>query len=159
MATTNFTEDMICGSISGVGNCLSGYLFDTLKVRMQMDHSLTMTTSLKNIIKHEGFPQLFSGIYYPLVTVPLINAIVFSSYELAKKISNKKELSFWNGVENGAFAGLVNTVVVSPVELVKCHMQLDKGGRFKSSSDCAKAILKAEGVKGLFRGSFATGFR
>jgi hypothetical protein len=43
---------MLCGTVSGVGNCLSGYLFDTLKVRMQMDHTLTMTSSLNAILKN-----------------------------------------------------------------------------------------------------------
>jgi solute carrier family 25 carnitine/acylcarnitine transporter 20/29 len=106
---------MICGTISGIGNCLSGYLLDTLKVRMQMDHNLTMLNSFKSIVEKEGFLQLFNGLYYPLITVPIINAIIFSSYELYKKIRNKTEMSFTDGIENGAFAGLVNTIVVSPV--------------------------------------------
>jgi hypothetical protein len=97
--------------------------------------------------------------YYPLLTVPIINAIVFSSYELFKKITNKTELSLLNGIENGAFAGLVNTAVVSPVELVKCHMQLDKEAKFRNSSQCAKEIVRTQGVRGLFKGSFSTAFR
>ncbi len=48
----NFAQDFICGSVSGVANCLSGYLLDTLKVRMQMDPSLKMIATLKNIIKN-----------------------------------------------------------------------------------------------------------
>ena len=80
METNNFLRDMVCGTISGAGLCVSGYIFDTLKVRMQMDHSLTMLSSLKSIVKTEGFLHLFNGIYYPLVTVPLINAIIFASY-------------------------------------------------------------------------------
>lgn len=103
--------------------------------------------------------HLFNGIYYPLITVPIVNAIIFSSYELYKKITNKQELSFINGIENGAFAGLVNTIVVSPVELVKCRMQLDKDFKYAKSSDCAKEILRAEGVRGLFRGTYSTAFR
>lgn len=59
--------------------------------------------------------QLFSGIQYPLITVPVVNAVIFGSYELFKKLTNKQELSFVNGIENGAFAGLVNTVIVAPV--------------------------------------------
>lgn len=47
----HFVRDMLCGTLSGVGNCLSGYVFDTLKVRMQMDHNLTMFGSLSSIIK------------------------------------------------------------------------------------------------------------
>jgi hypothetical protein len=33
--------------------------------------------------------MLFSGIYYPLVTIPLANAVSFSSYELYKNITKK----------------------------------------------------------------------
>lgn len=80
MSISSFFQDMICGTFSGVGNCLSGYIFDTLKVRMQMDHSLTMMKTLKNIVKTEGTLQLFSGIKYPLLTVPLINAVLFGAY-------------------------------------------------------------------------------
>lgn len=90
MDWTHFARDMVCGTLSGVANCLSGYIFDTLKVRMQMDHSLTMIASLKTIIQKEGFMHLFNGMYYPFITVPIVNAIVFSSYELFKKITNKK---------------------------------------------------------------------
>ena len=72
---------------------------------------------------------------------------------------NKQELSFVNGIENGAFAGLVNTVVVGPAELVKCRMQMDKKGRWGSSSECAREIVRKEGVRGLFVGCYATAFR
>ena len=98
MDINHFIRDIVCGTLSGVGNCLSGYIFDTLKVRMQMDHSLTMISSLKSILKNEGFLHLFNGIYYPFVTIPVVNAIVFSSYEFFKKITNKKELNFINGI-------------------------------------------------------------
>jgi hypothetical protein len=43
--------DFLNGSLSGIGNCLSGYVFDTLKVRMQLDDTLSMTQAFKNIIK------------------------------------------------------------------------------------------------------------
>ncbi len=155
----HFARDMVCGTLSGIGNCLSGYVFDTLKVRMQMDPSLAMMQSLKDIIRNEGFMHLFNGIYYPLLTVPLINAVVFSSYELFKKITKKQELSLSNGIENGAFAGLVNSIVVSPVELVKCRMQIDKDFKYPTSSHCAKHILRTEGIRGLFRGLYSTAFR
>jgi hypothetical protein len=52
MDINHFLRDLVCGTISGVGNCVSGYIFDTLKVRMQMDHSLTMVGSFKTIIKN-----------------------------------------------------------------------------------------------------------
>ena len=76
----HFAKDMICGSLAGLSMCASGYIFDTLKVRMQINPNITMITMLKSIIKKEDFKNLFNGIYYPLVTVPILNAILFSAY-------------------------------------------------------------------------------
>lgn len=59
--------------------------------------------------------SLFNGMYYPLLTVPIVNAIVYGSYEAYKKIMKKETLSLVDGIENGAFAGFVNSFVVGPV--------------------------------------------
>jgi hypothetical protein len=39
---SDFAIDFFNGSLSGIGNCVSGYIFDTLKVRMQLEPNLTM---------------------------------------------------------------------------------------------------------------------
>lgn len=49
-------------------------------------------------------------------------------------------MSLIDGIENGAFAGLVNTIVVSPVELIKCKMQLDTN-KYANSHQCMMDIL------------------
>lgn len=36
--------------------------------------------------------------YYPLVTVPLVNAVVFGSYEMYKKLTKKQHLSLIDGI-------------------------------------------------------------
>ena len=33
---------------------------------------------------------LFDGMYYPLTTVPVVNAVVFGSYEFYKKVMGKE---------------------------------------------------------------------
>lgn len=95
----NSLIDFTSGIVSGVINCVSGFFLDTVKVRMQTNPQLTSTTQvLKYIIKHEGYSQLFSGLYYPLLTLPIINSVLFTSYEFYKTFRGKQELSFWNGV-------------------------------------------------------------
>jgi hypothetical protein len=120
----NSLIDFNSGIVSGVLNCISGFFLDTVKVRMQVDPSLTSTTqTLKRIIQHEGVAQLFSGVYYPLITLPIINSVLFTSYEYYKLIRGKEELSFWDGVENGAVAGLVVSFVTTPAELIKVGLE------------------------------------
>lgn len=111
----NSLIDFSSGIASGVLNCLSGFFLDTVKVRMQVDPSLTSTTqTLQHIIQHEGAAQLFSGVYYPLITLPIINSVVFTSYEYYKTIRGKQTLTFWDGLENGAVAGFVVAFVTTP---------------------------------------------
>jgi hypothetical protein len=72
--------DFVCGSISGVANCLSGYIFDTLKVKVQMNPEMSMMKYIKKMKMEGTLLKLFDGIYYPLITVPIVNAVVFGSY-------------------------------------------------------------------------------
>ena len=60
------------------------------------------------------------------------------------------------------FAGLVNSLVLSPIELVKCRMQIQTekslaDAYYKSSMHCFGRILREEGVSnGLMKGLVAT---
>lgn len=44
-------------------------------------------------------------------------------------------------MEAGAFSGIVGSLVVNPVELVKVRMQAGTG-HFSNSAECLKSILK-----------------
>lgn len=59
------------------------------------------------------------------------------------------------------FAGFVNSFVLSPIELIKCRLQIQKESKanayYKGPIDCFSKILKEEGVnKGLFKGLVST---
>ena len=49
-----------------------------------------MKISLRSIIeetyKHEGLRGFYKGMGSPLITIPLVNSIVFASYEFAKRM-------------------------------------------------------------------------
>ena len=148
--------------MAGVAVTLSGHPIDTLKVRMQAGHVRTLAESISYTFKADGVKGFYFGISSPLYTVPLVNAVVFGAYAHANYMLGG-ENSFYQGILAGSYAGLVNTVVVCPVELVKCKMQVQSSalGQAKYSScwDCMVKILKEEGVKGLYRGNVATVYR
>ena len=60
------------------------------------------------------------------------------------------------------FAGLVNSFVLSPIELVKCRMQIQTeknlcDAYYRSSIHCFTRIAQEEGIrKGLMKGLVAT---
>jgi hypothetical protein len=77
----DFLVDFTSGLIGGVTNCISGHFMDTVKIRMQMDPSMTsISYTLKHIIQKEGFLQLYSGLYYPLLFQTIGFSVVFSVY-------------------------------------------------------------------------------
>lgn len=59
---------------------------------------MSMLKYLKQMYAEGTLLKLFDGIYYPLVTVPIVNAVVFGSYEFYKKITKKEHLSLIDGI-------------------------------------------------------------
>lgn len=65
---------------------------------------------------------------------------------------------------SGMFAGFVNSFFLSPIELVKCRLQIQSESKvdayYKGSLDCVRKIIVEEGFsKGLFKGTVSTIFR
>ena len=125
---------------------------------MQMNQDGLMKT-FYTILRKEGPVGFFRGIGAPLVSVPVINSIVFSSYELSKKFFSiffhKEKLNVFECTRIssvafcGAIAGNVNAVAVTPVELVKIKLQMQKQKRkYKNTIDCMAKLLYKGGPKG-----------
>jgi len=67
------------------------------------------------------------------MTFPILNSILFASYEAYKTNKNQTKLSFWDGLENGAAAGFFVAFFSTPADVIKCRMQRDQGHAMKSS--------------------------
>ena len=128
---------------------------------MQMTHE-GLAKTFYSILRREGPVGFYRGIGAPLVSVPLINSIVFSSYELSKKFFSiclhKETLSVFERTPGspvavcGAVAGNINAVAVTPVELVKIKLQMQKQKRkYKNTLDCMAKLLYKGGPKGSGR--------
>ena len=70
-------------------------------------------------------------------------------------------MSLWEGIFCGGVAGLVNCVIVTPVELVKCRLQVQTEACIKNSFytgivDCLFKTYITEGLRGLYKGNFAS---
>lgn len=119
---------------------------------------------------------MFRGMASPLSTIPLVNAIVFWAYGLAKRAiapagsastSGDSSLSVAQVGAAGAFAGLVNTPVISPVEMAKIRLQSGaasslsrtNAGAFTGPFDVLRQAWQQAGLRGVFRGQAVTGAR
>ncbi|CAI5746488.1 unnamed protein product [Peronospora destructor] len=52
----------------------------------------------------------------------------------------------------GALSGVIEAVILTPLDVAKTRMQLDKMGQYRGMIDCGKKLVAAEGPKGLYKG-------
>ena len=94
------------------------------------------------------------------------NAIVFTAYKRFQRMLGVEEgtwASQWKYAVAGMGAGFFSAAVLTPVELVKCNLQVqqpaERGGTtttaFKGPVDVVVQTIKKEGVQGLYRGHVA----
>jgi solute carrier family 25 carnitine/acylcarnitine transporter 20/29 len=133
-------------------------------------------------MKAEGPLALYKGMGGPLLTVPLLNAIVFATYEQGLALFRRHELSklqrehrgtgqppTMEDVElslgqygaAGAWAGLVNTAIVGPVELIKSRLQIQfervgAKAQYSGPWHFMRDVIQKRGIRGLFMGGGIT---
>ena len=111
-----------------------------------------------------GVSSLFRGMAAPLSTACVVNAIIFSSYGWSSRVfdehveiptTNDKHDSSIKAFACGSFAGLVQSLVICPMEHLKCRLQVQHGkgspdNRFKGPVQVARSIFSSHGVNGGF---------
>lgn len=164
-------DDLISGSIAGVVQVLSGQPLDLIKVRMQTKPSkyINLFQTFKKIIVEESPFAFYKGTLSPLIGVSLVVAVQFSSNNFARNLltlQNKKNnqknpemLTINQNLIAGVFAGITNSFVVSPIEMIRIKMQVQGNSSknlYSSTVDCATKIIKGDGIKGFYQGLCST---
>ncbi|ODV57973.1 mitochondrial carrier [Ascoidea rubescens DSM 1968] len=171
-------KTILFGSIAGSLGKIIEYPFDTVKVRLQSQagtsDQLFRSTfhCIQYTFKTEKLRGFYSGLSSPLVGAAFENAILFFSYEycqsLFKKYYNSPDatLNIWQLVISGGFSGISASFLLTPVELIKCQMQVKLLYQTKLSSskplknpsiiELIKIIILNQGIKGLWHGQLVT---
>ncbi|TFK22144.1 mitochondrial carrier [Coprinopsis marcescibilis] len=136
------TKEIAFGSIAGMVSEVFEYPFDLAKVRLQaqllappsIDGGNAMRfrgpmDCLMQTWKEEGFRGLYRGITAPIVGSMAVTAALFLSYASVQNVIRrtqdpKQALSMPQITLAGATAGAVASFVLTPIELVKCKMQV-----------------------------------
>ncbi|KAI9324665.1 mitochondrial carrier [Zopfochytrium polystomum] len=168
-------KDFVAGSISGMAQVAIGHPLDTIKVRLQLDPTKFKgpIDCFTQTIRNEGVLGLYKGMAAPLVGIGFVNAVVFTSYGwfkmlLADPRSPDAQLSIPKIAVAGIGAGIVNSFVASPIELLKIRLQAQytspsaasvAGGPavYHGPVGVARALIGTHGLRrGLMRGTWAT---
>ncbi|KAF9454417.1 carnitine/acyl carnitine carrier [Macrolepiota fuliginosa MF-IS2] len=156
--------DFFAGTIAGMTSLVVGFPFDTVKVRFQNPevsgrYSSTFNT-ITTIIREERFIGLFKGITSPLVSVALMNGLVFASYRFFMKLQldNPGSIPTLTQITlAGAGSGIVSSIITTPIELIKIRQQSSLTPT--TANSVAWEIYRHYGIRGLYRGVTATALR
>ena len=153
------------------------YPFDTVKVRLQSqpDHLPLQYKGpldcFRQSIRADGFLGLYRGISAPLVGAALENSSLFFWERLGRAAIYASGYSPQNDPlplsalwMTGAFSGAMTSLVLTPVELVKCKIQVPAttAGTTKTSNvplrpiPVIKDIWRHQGLRGFWHGQLGT---
>lgn len=147
------------------------YPFDTVKVRLQSqpDHlPLRYTGPLdcfRQSFQVDGVRGLYRGMSAPMTGAAVETSCLFFSYRI---VQDALRLTLYPGVEqlpfpalvaSGAASGSITSLALTPIELIKCKMQvpLESAG-FKAPGPLAliATVFRQEGLLGFWRGQLGT---
>ncbi|ORY87885.1 putative mitochondrial ornithine carrier protein AmcA/Ort1 [Protomyces lactucae-debilis] len=180
------------GSVSGVVGKLFEYPFDTVKVRLQSQtaQSQQYTSTLdcfRRTVKSDGYRGLYRGLSAPLWGAMVENAMLFVAFakaqELVRTVRGQDaapvgETRVVDIMLAGSMSGAATSFVLTPVELVKCRLQVQTSQSPMALPKAATAtgsrrmhtaamqqpgvfalisqIHKTDGLRGFWRGQVST---
>ncbi|KAJ5809106.1 uncharacterized protein N7503_001324 [Penicillium pulvis] len=165
-------KDIVFGSVAGMAGKLIEYPFDTVKVRLQSQPEhlpLRYTGPLdcfRQSFQVDGVRGLYRGISAPMTGAAVETSCLFFSYRLiqdalkANVFPNVEQLPLWVLVASGAASGSVTSLALTPIELIKCKMQVPVesavGHKAPGPLLLMASIFRHEGIMGFWRGQMGT---
>ncbi|PSC73209.1 mitochondrial arginine transporter BAC2 [Micractinium conductrix] len=162
------SADFLAGGFSGACGVVAGQPLDTVRIRQQAPGAGPRGAAAlaRHTVATEGVRSLFRGMGYPLGTSALQNAVVFQAYGAAARFLapgagvERSQLSLEHIFWAGCFAGVVQTAVVVPVDLLKIRLQLQTALRgspgYVGPLSLLARTLRTERLPGLYRGTAIT---
>ncbi|VDL84514.1 unnamed protein product, partial [Nippostrongylus brasiliensis] len=163
--------DFIAGWAAGGAGLLIGHPLDTVKARLQ-----TMT-AYRGIIdcalktaRQETIYGLYKGMWVPFLSAGALHSLLFAGYGAALRVlhpgeSNveaRKDLPISEILVASICGTMAQVIPVIPVELLKTRLQVQRENvshftrhastLYSGPMECARHIVKVEGMGGLFKG-------
>ncbi|EGX53306.1 hypothetical protein TWF173_007394 [Orbilia oligospora] len=167
-----FAYSFAAGAVAGVSEILVMYPLDVVKTRIQLqvggatgaDAYTGTLDCFRKIIKNEGFGRLYRGINAPILMEAPKRATKFAANDywgnFYRQSFGIEKMNQPLAVLTGASAGVSESFVVVPFELIKIRLQdRASAGKYKGMVDCFVKLVRAEGVLALYNGLESTMWR
>jgi len=151
---------LVAGSFAGAVASYSTHWLDTVKVQMQCCPQLysNSVNCLSTTWRTEGIHGLYRGAFPAVFSHTSKTGITFMSYGLCEQLmckvldfSSPDELMLLHHASIGGFTGILNSLFLCPLEVVKCRLQVDSHSN-SSPYRIIKNLHREEGFRGFYRG-------
>eukprot|EP01095_Lingulamoeba_sp_RSL-Kostka_P008755 TRINITY_DN296_c2_g1_i1.p1 TRINITY_DN296_c2_g1~~TRINITY_DN296_c2_g1_i1.p1 ORF type:complete len:294 (-),score=99.80 TRINITY_DN296_c2_g1_i1:77-958(-) len=167
-------QDTVAASIAGMSAKIVEFPLDTIKVRLQ-SQSFNFKGPMDACVqtfRNEGFFAFYQGLSAPLFGAALEATMLFVCYQKAANLltggkGTRDDLNMGQVLVAGTLAGIGTATVLTPVELIKCRLQVQQETKSVTSAaksaanskgpiDVIKKAIKTDGITGLYRGFTST---
>ena len=138
----------LCGAVAGACNVVAGHPLDTCKVVLQASQGGTYRGTL-HVASSLGFKGLYRGLAAPLLGGSLETSVNYTVYHACRRLLPPDLSPPAAACAAGGAAGVALSVVLSPLELVKCRVQ---AGVDASVTDAVRRVWRQGGPTGFSRG-------
>ncbi|KAK7150922.1 hypothetical protein R3I93_011999 [Phoxinus phoxinus] len=151
-------RQLAAGAVAGAISRTGTAPLDRMKVFMQVHSSKTNKISLvggfKKMIKEGGVTSLWRGNGVNVIKIAPETSIKFMAYEQYKRMLTRDggKVQPHERFIAGSMAGATAQTAIYPMEVMKTRLTLGKTGQYSGMFDCAKKIMKKEGVKAFYKG-------
>ncbi|XP_061832313.2 mitochondrial adenyl nucleotide antiporter SLC25A24 [Nerophis lumbriciformis] len=151
-------KQLSAGAMAGAVSRTGTAPLDRMKVFMQVHASksnkISLVSGFKQMVKEGGVASLWRGNGTNVLKIAPETAIKFMAYEKYKTLlaSEPGKVKTHERFIAGSLAGATAQTAIYPMEVMKTRLTLRKTGQYSGMFDCAKKILKKEGVKAFYKG-------
>lgn len=151
-----FVSSFLAGSLSML--CI--YPLETSRTFLSLQSNKNQYKNLLDIVKKVPFKNLYGGSMMSVMGFAPWNAISLTCFNIYKDFLHKNyeiENPNLTKLVCGGFAGMTAISITYPTDLIRRRLQLQHFGcdsvpEYNGIIDCAKKVLKSEGLIGLYRG-------
>lgn len=157
--------ELVAGGVAGAVGILATQPMDTVRIRLQSSPSRLgisrpysgLFDCFSSAMRGEGIRGLYKGVASPTLTVGVMNAVLFFSYEYSTNLvrtyshtERGEQLSIPQVALAGSMAGFASAFITAPTELVKCIAQtnLTNEGRIHEEWQIFRNMVRDHGWLG-----------
>ncbi|KAG9406475.1 hypothetical protein AC1031_002795 [Aphanomyces cochlioides] len=160
------TINFLAGSISGFCAKFVEFPLDTVKVQLQTQSTRNGAFSafghIAGLVQREGPAVLYRGLPMPLFGTVVETACLFATFGQVKNLlygTKTESLATSQIATAGGVSGCIVSFILTPIELIKCRMQVTTKALYKNTGDCIVQSYRREGLGVFFKGLVPTMWR